>query len=151
MSKYLGRTALGLARSWHHLDVAQDPRPLGRLAAAIAVVLQGKHKPVYYEGSDCGDYVVVTNCQHVYATGKKEQYKLYRWHSGRPGNLHEMTMEDMRRRRGGGELLLRAVKGMLPRNQLREKRLARLKVFEASENPYAHNVVAFHDDAEKWT
>ncbi|GMM50309.1 mitochondrial 54S ribosomal protein YmL23 [Starmerella bacillaris] len=147
MSKYIGRTALGLARTWHHVDVASDPRPLGRLAASIAIALQGKHKPLYYQGSDCGDYVVVTNCQHVYATGKKEEHKLYRWHSGRVGNLHEVKMKDMRIRHGGGELLRRAVKGMLPKNQLREHRLARLKLVEGSSNPYSQNIIAFHDDA----
>lgn len=146
-SKYIGRTALGFARTWHHVDVARDPRPLGRLATSIATALQGKHKPIYYEGSDCGDYVVVTNCQHIYATGKKDQYKLYRWHSGKPGNLKEVSLGDMKDRKGGGELLRRAVSGMLPKNQLRKHRLDRLKVVEGSESPYAGNVIAFHDDA----
>lgn len=146
MSKYIGRTALGFARTWHHLDVARDPRPLGRLASSIAITLQGKHKPVYAEGSDCGDYVVVTNCQHIYATGNKEQHKIYRSHSGKPGHLKETTMADMRARFGGGELLKRAVSGMLPKNQLRKTRLERLKVFEGNETPYGGNVIAFHDD-----
>lgn len=150
-SKYIGKTALGFARTWHHVDVAKDPRPLGRLATSIATTLIGKHKPIYYPGSDCGDYVVVTNCQHIYATGKKEDNKLYRWHSGRPGNLHEVTMGDMRARKGGAELLKKAVSGMLPKNQLRAKRLARLKLSEDSESPYTQNVLAVFDDAQPTT
>lgn len=149
MSKYIGRTALGFARTWHHIDVARDPRPLGRLATAIATALIGKHKPVYYPGSDCGDYVVATNCQFIYATGKKDQYKLYRRHSGRPGNLHETTLADLKNRKGGGEVLRRAVSGMLPKNQLRQRRLDRLRTTEDSTNPWAQNITAFHDEAVK--
>lgn len=148
MSKYIGKSALGFARTWHHVDVARDPRPLGRLATSIATVLQGKHKPVYFDGSDCGDYVVVTNCQYIYTTGKKDQYKLYRSHSGKPGNLHEITLADLKSRKGGGEILKRAVSGMLPKNQLRQRRLDRLRLVESSDNPWAANVIAFHDDAE---
>lgn len=146
-SKYIGKTAEAFARVWHHVDVARDPRPLGRLATAIATALIGKHKPVYYPGSDVGDYVVVTNCQYIYTTGKKDKYKMYRWHSGRIGNLHEMSLGEMKKRKGGSEVLRRAVSGMLPKNQLRERRLDRLKLVEGSESPWTGNILAFYDDA----
>lgn len=99
--------------------------------------------------ADCGDYVVVTNCQFLYTTGKKMQTKLYRHHSGRPGNLKEHTMEDLMKRKGGGEVLRKAVSGMLPKNRLRKFRLDRLKTFEGSYNGYAQNVTASYDMVPK--
>jgi large subunit ribosomal protein L13 len=87
----------------------------------------GKHKPIYDPSTDCGDYVVATNCQHIRATGKKMQQKLYYSHSTRPGSLKSVTMERMMAKWGGGEVLRRAVRGMLPKNRLRDVRLGRLK------------------------
>lgn len=75
------------------------------------------------------------------------QTKLYRRHSGRPGNLKEQTMEDLMNRKGGGEVLRKAVSGMLPKNRLRKFRLERLKTFEGSQNGYAQNIMASYDMA----
>ncbi|CAN6620877.1 large ribosomal subunit protein uL13m [Trichomonascus vanleenenianus] len=145
MSQYIGRTGLAYARMWHHVDVAKDPRTLGRLANNIALVLMGKHKPIYHPSTDCGDYVVATNCKHIYTTGNKMETKLYRRHSGRPGHMKENTMEDLVNRKGGGEILRKAVYGMLPKNRLRKFRIERLKTFEGSKNDYAQNVFASYD------
>jgi large subunit ribosomal protein L13 len=77
--------------------------------------------------TDCGDYVVATSCHDILTTGKKMEKKLYYTHTTRPGSLKSLNMEGMVRKWGGGEVLKRAVRGMLPKNRLREGRLARLK------------------------
>lgn len=88
----------------------------------------GKHKPGIYDPStDCGDYVVCTNCKDLHVTGKKMQQKLYYRHTTRPGSLKSMSMEKMMEKWGGGEVLKRAVRGMLPKNRLRDDRMGRLK------------------------
>lgn len=127
--------------------MARDTRAVGRLATSIATALMGKHKPIYNQSMDVGDYVVVTNCQYIISTGNKMKYKKYYKHSGRPGNLQVLTQQELMKRKGGGEILRRAVSGMLPKNRTRKHLLARLKTFEDSQNPYADNILAFHDDA----
>ena len=143
MSQKIGHSGLAFARLWHHVDVARDKRTLGRLASAIAITLIGKHKPVYHPSQDCGDYVVVTNCQKIRVTGKKFEQKTYWSHSGRPGQLKLQTMNKVVADKGFGEILKKAVSGMLPKNKLRKQRLDRLKVFDGSENPYKQNITAF--------
>ncbi|KAI0308324.1 60S ribosomal protein L23 [Multifurca ochricompacta] len=114
MSQAVGNTALAYARVWHHSD-AKD-RVLGKLAERIAIVLMGKHKPIYdpREIVDCGDYVVVTNAN---------QHSLY------PGGLKEIKYKDMMSKKPD-EIIRKAVSGMLPKNKLRERRLERLRIFE---------------------
>ncbi|CAG61928.1 uncharacterized protein GVI51_L04037 [Nakaseomyces glabratus] len=143
MSQKVGHTGLAFARLWHHVDLAKDKRTLGRVASSIAVTLIGKHKPVYHPSQDCGDYVVVTNCQKVRITGKKFEQKTYWSHSTKPGNLKLTTMKTMAENKGYGELLKKAVSGMLPKNRLRKVRLARLKVFDGAEHPYGDNFTAY--------
>jgi len=87
----------------------------------------GKHKPIWDPSTDCGDYVVATSCTDMLVTGRKMQQKKYYTHTTRPGSLKELNMEGMVRKWGGGEVLKKAVRGMLPKNRLRDKRLERLK------------------------
>lgn len=87
----------------------------------------GKHKPIWDPSTDCGDYVVATGCNDVFVTGKKMQQKKYYRHTTRPGSLKIINMQSMVRKWGGGEVLKRAVRGMLPKNRLRDPRLERLK------------------------
>lgn len=143
MSQKIGHTGLSFARIWHHVDAGKDQRSLGRLATSIATVLIGKHKPVYHPTQDCGDYVIVTNCRNLRITGKKFEQKTYWSHTGRPGSLRLTPMNVVADNKGYGELLRRAVSGMLPKNRLRKVRLERLKVFDGDENPYKDNIVAF--------
>lgn len=119
------------------------PPPLGRLASRIATLLMGKHKPTWDPSTDCGDYVVVTNCAALYTTGLKKWRKRYYRHNTRPGSLREVTMDVLMEKFGGGEVLRKAVSGMLPKNRLRQKRLARLKAFEGEAHPYEQNIVRF--------
>ena len=101
----------------------------------------GKHKPIFDPSTDCGDYVVATNCTHLHTTGKKRFQKLYYTHTTRPGSLKSLSMDKMMAKWGGGEVLRKAVSGMLPKNRLRKGRLARLKTFEGSGHPYKKNLV----------
>ncbi|KAI9057659.1 60S ribosomal protein L23 [Trametes sanguinea] len=126
MSQAIGKTALAYARVWHHVDASD--RVLGKLAERIAIVLMGKHKPIYDPGVDCGDYVVVTNARNIKVTGKKAQQLVYRHHTMYPGGLKEIQYKEMMRRKPD-EIIRQAVSGMLPKNKLRERRLERLRIF----------------------
>jgi large subunit ribosomal protein L13 len=101
----------------------------------------GKNKPIWDPSTDCGDYVVAVGCHDLHTTGKKRYQKQYYTHNTRPGSLKQMSMDRMFAKWGGGEVLLKAVRGMLPKNRLRDKRLARLKVFEGASHPYKQNIV----------
>ena len=101
----------------------------------------GKHKPIFDPSTDCGDYVVAIDCANIHTTGKKRFQKLYRTHTTRPGSLKELSMDRMIGKWGGGEVLRKAVSGMLPKNRLRNERLARLKTFEGRGHPYEENIL----------
>jgi len=105
----------------------------------------GKHKPIWDPSTDCGDYVVVTDCAALYTTGRKKWQKTYYRHNTRPGSLRSVTMDVLIGKLGGAEVLRKAVSGMLPKNRLRDKRLARLKAFEGSAHPYKQNLIRFGD------
>ncbi|PYI10239.1 50S ribosomal protein L13 [Aspergillus sclerotiicarbonarius CBS 121057] len=141
MSSTVGKSRLGFSRTWHYVDVGSDSRSLGRVASSIALTLMGKNKPIYDPSTDCGDYVVAVGCHDLRVTGKKRHQKKYYTHNTRPGSLRSMTMDKMFEKWGGGEVLRRAVRGMLPKNRLRDKRLARLKTFEGLAHPYKENIV----------
>lgn len=103
----------------------------------------GKHKPTWDPSTDCGDYVIVTNCAALYTTGNKKYQKTYYRHNTRPGSLKSVTMDVLMEKFGGAEVLRKAVSGMLPKNRLRDKRLARLKAFESTAHPYKKNLMQF--------
>ncbi|KAH3669444.1 hypothetical protein OGAPHI_001565 [Ogataea philodendri] len=145
MSNRIGKTGLGFARAWHHVDLAQDTRTLGRLASQIAITLMGKHKPITHETQDAGDYVVVSNAQFLRVTGNKMHDKTYWSHSFRPGSGTATPMNRVVRDYGYSEVIKRAVSKMLPKNKHRWTRLNRLKVYDGSEHPYKQNLVAFAD------
>ncbi|KAF1812855.1 mitochondrial 54S ribosomal protein YmL23 [Eremomyces bilateralis CBS 781.70] len=143
MSQVIGQTRLAYSRPWHHLPLTRHTPPLGRVASRIAILLMGKHKPIYDPSTDCGDYVVVTNCRGINVTGRKKEQKLYYSHTTRPGTLKSMAMGELMEKWGGGEILRRAVRGMLPKNRLRDVRMGRLKVFEGDAHPYKKNILHY--------
>ncbi|KAL0632649.1 54S ribosomal protein L23, mitochondrial [Maublancomyces gigas] len=145
MSATIGKTSLAYSRSWHLVDIGHDERAFGRIATSIATTLMGKHKPIYDPSTDCGDYVVAVGCAYLKTTGDKRTLKKYYSHSTRPGSLKEITMDRMITKYGGAEVLRRAVRGMLPKNRLRDIRLERLKAFEGFGHPYKANLVSFND------
>ena len=100
---------------------------VGRLASRISTILMGKHKPVFLPHKDNGDFVVVINAADVKFTGNKFKQKLYRWHTGYPGGLKEVSVKMMHQKKPN-ELLRRAVWGMLPKNKLRKVRARKLQV-----------------------
>lgn len=122
-----------LQRSWYVVDAAGVT--LGRLSAAVARVLTGKHKPTYAAHVDAGDFVVVVNAERTVLTGRKETQKIYYRHSGRPGSLKQETAGELRRRRPERMIEL-AVKGMLPKNRLGRRQLRKLKVYPGGEHPH---------------
>lgn len=145
MSNQVGKAGLGLVRTWHHVDLSNEQRTLGRLASQIAIALIGKHKPITHQTEDSGDYVVVSNCQYLKVTGKKLSDKTYWSHTTRPGSGQATPMEKIVRDFGYSEVLRRAVSRMLPKNRYRKERLERLKVFDGSNHPYASNIIAWAD------
>lgn len=122
-----------IKRDWHLIDAQR--KILGRLAGQIAKILIGKDKPYYSPNLDCGDYVVVTNAAKIEISGRKRKQKLYRRHSGYPGGFKELTFAELMRR-DPRKAIRYAVDGMLPKNKLKDKRLARLKIFVDEKHSY---------------
>ncbi|MDQ6843153.1 MAG: 50S ribosomal protein L13, partial [Bacteroidota bacterium] len=108
---------------------------VGRMCAKIASVLRGKNKPYYTPHVDCGDFVVVTNCDKVKFTGKKLDDKIYINYSGYPGGKKEETAGELLKRRPDA-VIERAIKGMLPKNRLGRKMYKKLYVYAGSEHPH---------------
>jgi large subunit ribosomal protein L13 len=122
-----------LEHQWYVVDAA-DQR-LGRLASEIAKVLRGKNKPTYTPNADTGDFVVVINADKVVVTGRKQDQKVYRRHSGRPGGMKVETFAQLQARLPE-RILEQAVRGMLPKNALGRKLFTKLKVYAGSEHPH---------------
>jgi large subunit ribosomal protein L13 len=121
-------------RKWYLVD-AQD-MVLGRLASEIAKRLRGKHKATYSTFMDNGDFIVVVNADKVRLTGKKWDDKIYYHHTGYMGGLKEITAKELLAKKPG-DLIMKAVKGMLPKNSLGRKQLKKLKVYAGGEHPHA--------------
>lgn len=126
---------------WHLIDA--DGVVLGRLAVKVANLLRGRHKAAYTANVDTGDFVIVVNAAKVALTGKKEEQNSYMTFSGYVGGELYRKMSEMRERRPE-YIIQHAVKGMLPKNRLARKMLAKLKVFAGPSHPHeAQNPVKF--------
>ncbi|MDX9911732.1 MAG: 50S ribosomal protein L13 [Phycisphaerales bacterium] len=120
-------------RQWRIVDA--EGQPLGRLAAEVAQVLMGKHRPEYTPHVDTGDYVIITNASKVALTGKKADHRFRRRWTGYPGGVTLESYGDLRERRP--ELLISdAVRRMLPKNRLGRHMLKKLKVYPGVEHPH---------------
>jgi len=119
---------------WYVIDA--EGKTLGRLAAKIATILRGKHKPEYTPNMPVGDYVIVINAAKVKLTGKKLEDKIYTRYSGYPGGLKRIPAGEMLKRHPE-RVIERAVKGMLPKNRLGRKLYKRLKVYAGPDHPHA--------------
>jgi|SRR5579859_2358968 len=122
-----------IKREWHVIDIKDQT--LGRSAVTIAHLLMGKKKPYFVRNLDCGDYVVVVNAKNVKVTGKKEEQKTYYRHSMYPGGFRAETLKELRQRKPE-DIIIHAVKGMLPQNKLRDRMLKRLRVFAGEDHKY---------------
>ncbi len=121
-------------RDWYVVDATD--KVLGRLAAAIAHRLRGKHKPEYTPHVDTGDYIVVTNVESLRVTGNKATDKVYYRHSGYPGGLYQRNFTELQDK-FPGRALEAAVKGMLPKGPLGYAMIKKLKVYAGNEHPHA--------------
>ncbi|MGE3177539.1 MAG: 50S ribosomal protein L13 [Vicinamibacterales bacterium] len=119
---------------WHVIDA--NDQVLGRVATEAARLLQGKHKPTYTPFLDLGDHVVIVNAAKVKLTGRKEDQKVYRQHSGYEGGLRE-TRARVVRQKHPERLVEEAVHGMLPKTKLGQAMYRKLKVYAGPDHPHA--------------
>jgi len=119
---------------WHVIDA--DGQVLGRISTAAARLLQGKHKPTFTPFLDTGDHVVVVNAAKVKLTGRKEDQKIYRQHSGYEGGLREERARLVRQRHPE-RLVEDAIRGMLPKTKLGEAMYRKLKVYAGPDHPHS--------------
>ena len=122
-----------ITRQWHVID-AEDA-VLGRVASKAANILMGKHKPIYTPYIDTGDHVVVINAAKVRLTGRKEEQKIYRRHSGYPGGLTETQARTVRSVRPA-RMVEEAISGMLPKTKLGKQMYRKLKVYAGPKHPH---------------
>ena len=130
MSTTLAKPAQA-ARKWYVLDAAG--KPLGRVAAQAAVLLRGKNKVTFTPNVDCGDHVIIINCDKAVLTGKKLEKKYYRTHSGWIGGLKEIQYKTLMAEKSDKAMMI-AVKGMLPHNTLGAAALKRLRVYKGEQH-----------------
>lgn len=117
---------------------------LGRVATVAARLLQGKHKPTYTPFLDMGDHVIIVNAKQVRLTGRKEDRKLYRRHSGYQGGLREQRASTVREKYPT-RLVEKAIRGMLPSTKLGNSIYRKLKVYEGSDHPHAAQQPTRHE------
>jgi len=122
-----------ITRAWHVIDASDAV--LGRIASRAAMLLMGKHKPIYVPSLDTGDRVLIINAAKVKLTGGKEGQKIYRRHTGYPGGLIETGARRMKETRPQRMLEL-AVAGMLPKTKLGKQMYRKLKVYAGEHHPH---------------
>ena len=134
MSTFIANAQYAIDNShWHVIDA--DGQVLGRIATVAARLLQGKHKPTYTPFIDTGDHIVVVNAKTVKLTGRKEDQKIYRQHSGYEGGLREERARVVRAKRPE-RLVEEAVRGMLPKTKMGEAMYRKLKVYAGPDHPH---------------
>lgn len=121
-------------RVWRHVDA--DGERLGRLATRIATVLMGKHRPDFTPHVDMGDFVIVTNAEKVVLTGRKAEQATRTRYTGHPGGFYIQTLGQIRDEKPE-ELILVAVRRMLPKGALGRSMLNKLRVFKGPTHPHA--------------
>ena len=123
-----------LDKKWLLLDAKDET--LGRISSKIAFILMGKNKAQYTPHNDLGDYVVVVNAEKIRVTGNKDIQKKYYKHTGYPGGLKSSTFSEIIEK-NPENIILKAVKGMLPKNKLSSSMISKLKVYEGDNHPHA--------------
>ena len=133
MSTYMAKPET-VERGWYIIDAAG--KPLGKTAVTAANILRGKHRPEFTPHVDCGEYVVIINCDKAVLTGKKLDQKFYRTHSGWVGGLKETKYRTLMQTKP--ELAVKvAVRGMMPRNVITKDSLTRLHIYRGGEHQHA--------------
>src|SRR5919199_4744057 len=123
-----------IVQAWRVVDA--ENQPLGRLASQVAGFLRGKHRPIFAEHMDVGDYVIVVNAARVRLTGNKARDRMYYRHSSYPGGLKAISLGALLERHPD-RVVKHAVRGMLPHNALGRKMLRKLKVYAGPDHPHA--------------
>jgi len=121
-------------RGWVLIDVKDQV--VGRAATEIATILRGKHRPTFTPHVDTGDFVVVVNAEHIKLSGKKWEDKIYYTHSGYMGGIKETPAEELKKKHPD-QILMKEVKGMLPKNRLGRQLLKKLKIYAGQDHPHA--------------
>jgi large subunit ribosomal protein L13 len=133
MSTFMPNAAQ-ITRKWYVIDAAG--KPLGRVATKAAIILRGKHKPLFTPHVDCGDHVIIINAKDALLTGDKLNQKIYYRHTGWVGGLKEVNYATLMKTRPDFAMKL-AVKGMLPSTTLGRKSLTRLRIYCGNEHSHA--------------
>lgn len=133
MSTYMAK-AKELEKEWYIIDAAD--KPLGRVAAAAATILRGKHKPTYTPHADCGDFVIIINSDKAVLTGNKAEQKMWYRHTGYVGGLKAVKYSELMANRSDKAMEL-AVWGMLPHNTIGRSALTRCRIFKDAEHKHS--------------
>ena len=121
-------------KKWYIIDA--EGKVLGRVAAQVATILRGKHRPTYTPNVDCGDNVIVINCEKAILTGKKLDDKFYYRHTGHIGGMKATSYRELMEKKPEQAMML-AIKGMLPKNSLGRKMLTNVRVYRGAEHDNA--------------
>lgn len=121
-------------RKWYVIDATGIP--LGKVAEKAAVLLQGKHKPIFVRHQEIGDYVVIINAEKVDVTGNKRRDKMYHRHTGYPGGIRSENFAAALKRNPVFPVE-HAVRGMLPKNRIGRKQFTNMKVYAGTNHPHA--------------
>ena len=119
---------------WYLIDA--EGLVLGRLAAIVANMLRGKHKPMFTPHIDCGDHIVIVNAEKVVLTGNKRKDKTYYWHTGYPGGIKNRTAEQLLIGPFPDRVIHKAVERMLPKTKLGRKQIGKLKIYAGGSHPH---------------
>lgn len=134
MMKTISAKREEVKRDWYIVDA--EGKTLGRMASRVASILRGKHKPIFTPHVDTGDFVIVVNAGKVRVTGKKEEDKMYYYHTGYPEGLKSKTLGKFLKEKPE-KLVRQSIWGMLPKNKLGRAMLKKLKVYSGPEHPHA--------------
>jgi large subunit ribosomal protein L13 len=126
--------AKDIVKNWVLIDA--EGLVVGRLATIIANRLRGKHKPTFTPHMDCGDNVIVINCEKIAFTGNKRTQKMYYWHTGFPGGIKERRADKILDGRFPERVLESAVKRMLPGESLKRQQMTNLRIYSGSAHPH---------------
>ena len=144
MSTY-SMKASEIDKKWFIVD-AED-LVLGRMAAEIAKILRGKHKPTYTPSMDCGDHVIVINAEKIKLTGNKLADKKYYWHTGHPGGIKHRTAGQLLSGQFPDRVVKKAIERMIPSGPLGRQQMRNLKVYAGTEHPHDAQTPAVLDIA----
>lgn len=133
MTRTYSAKGADIKRKWYIVDA--NGKTLGRLATQVAIVLRGKHKPIFTPHVDTGDHVIVVNAEKIHLTGDKVRQKTYYRHSGYPGGLKSETVKDLLERKPY-VIVERAIIGMLPKTKLGKQMGRKLNVYAGPTHPH---------------